>query len=302
MTTLSTGTVPTMSRSSNTASTTRNRESRKRHNDDDLIVRIAHEMPLFKFVPVAWLSERWDDDVGEWLRTMPEEQRRAFGYDYKVLEDAELGPGKHMCMVVVGPGAHKSWNQVRHEMIVSDRDEFEQLLAPTAAKARRARRWLVHDSEDADENTADAESRAGRPLPLVAKRLVFDLDSEDVLIDENPADAESRAGRPPALVAKRLVFDLDEVDDDDDKAEECGARACGGKSGKAQDPRLWCDFLMCTDAPSASIPAKQSRRLQHGNEFYDELYPLSKLVGCVEPVYIEEAWEDHQAFATSFAQ
>ena len=86
---LSLSTVPTMSRSSNTASTTRNRESRKRHNDDDLIVRIAHEMPLFKFVPVAWLSERWDDDVSEWLRTMPEEKRHAFGYDYKVLEDAQ---------------------------------------------------------------------------------------------------------------------------------------------------------------------------------------------------------------------
>ena len=105
--------MTTMSRSSNTESTTRNRESRKRHNDDDLIVRIAHEMPLFKFVPVAWLSERWDDDVGDWLRTMPEEKRRAFGYDFKDLEDFELGPGEHMCMVVVGPGAHNSWNQVR---------------------------------------------------------------------------------------------------------------------------------------------------------------------------------------------
>ena len=212
-------------------------------------------MPLFKFVPVAWLSERWDEDVGEWLRTMPEEKRQAFGYDFKDLEDAELGPGLHMCMVVVGPGAHKSWDQVRHEMIVTSREDFEELRAPTAAKAKRGKRWLVHELED----------------------------------DETPANADASP-----LMAKRLVYDLDEVNDDDDKADGCGGRAFGGKHGKAQEPPLWCDFYVCTDSPS---PPRQSRRLEHGSEFYDELYPLSKFVGCVEPIYVEEAWEDHQAFA-----
>ena len=228
MTTLST--VPTMSRSSNTASTTRNRESRKRHNDDDLIVRIAHEMPLFKFVPVAWLSERWDDDVGDWLRTMPEEKRRAFGYDFKDLEDFELGPGEHMCMVVVGPGAHNSWNQVRHELIVTNREEFEQLLAPTAAKAERAKRWLMHDAAAQADESDDA----------------FESETPEEAADVKPPQSavRRRMSRASIIYADLPALQVDDVQEADEPQE-------GATVPAATDDSTWSNFL-CSGAPLSS--------------------------------------------------
>ena len=72
---------------------------------DPTIKRIALEMPVFKYVPVAWLSERWRVDVVTWLNNTPQETQQAFGVDSRII-------GEQQCLIVVGPGSHASLSEV----------------------------------------------------------------------------------------------------------------------------------------------------------------------------------------------
>ena len=54
---------------------------------DPIIQRISREMHTFKWVPVAWLSEKWGVDVEDWLQATTREKRQAYGFDAKVLDE-----------------------------------------------------------------------------------------------------------------------------------------------------------------------------------------------------------------------
>ena len=111
-----------------------------------IVQRISREMHTFKWVPVSWLSEKWEVDVEDWLKGTTQEKRRAYGFDAKVLNG-------QLCLVLIGPGSHESWKSVTDDMTIGSRAEFARLVRESPSKTKRAHRWLA-EMEHIDEERA----------------------------------------------------------------------------------------------------------------------------------------------------
>ena len=145
------------------ADVNRNKRSRAKFAHDPIVSRIAHEMPVFKFVPMHWLSEYWEIDVRKWVRAQGLEKKKAFGFESKFVDG-------HPCLVVLGPGCHPSWSKVTNEMVVEDKEEFAELMERSTAKDERARRWL---------SAMDPEPEPEAPPPPPYDPDDFDSDDDD---------------------------------------------------------------------------------------------------------------------------
>ena len=113
------------------ADVNRNKRSRAKFAHDPIVSRIAHEMPVFKFVPMHWLSEYWEIDVRKWVRAQGLEKTPVDTAGYKMA----LGLVEYTCHdsfdLFFGLFCHNSRS---HESLTRVREALSQIERQLAAK------------------------------------------------------------------------------------------------------------------------------------------------------------------------